>query len=192
MTRKKYGFWDAAGDITAALFAVPTCGASMVLSPTARGLVGNVLGGSGDDNSDTNNKMKQWEIQNEQWKTQMEAQKAELERLRKEREEENNKIKKNNEEINRLRAIINDPNKSEEDKNKARKRLVILEGENRKLKDSLRNLETKIKDKEQPLPAPSAPLGLSLPKFSAYDKMLIAAILVLIIYFLFLREDKKR
>ncbi|CAG8684002.1 2409_t:CDS:10, partial [Gigaspora margarita] len=73
---------------------------------------------------------------------------------------------------NKLRAIINDPNKSEEEKNTARKRLVILEGENRKLKDTLRNLNDKIKNKENSTPTPpSAPLGLSLPKLSAYDKI---------------------
>ncbi|CAI2184646.1 4131_t:CDS:2 [Funneliformis geosporum] len=49
----------AVGDITGALLAAPTFGASMVLSPTARGLVGNVLGGSGDDGNDTDNKLKQ-------------------------------------------------------------------------------------------------------------------------------------
>ena len=191
MTKKKYGFWDVAGDITGALLTPFTYGASLTLSPTARGLVGNVLGSSGSDSSDTDNKLKQWEIQNEQWKTQMETQKAELERLRKERQEEDKKIRKNNEEIDRLRTIINDPNKSDEEKDRARKRLVILEGENRKLKDNLRDLETKIKDKEQPLPAPSAPLGLSLPKLSSYDKMLMAAVALLIIYFLFLKEDRK-
>src|SRR4051794_13423016 len=123
----------------------------------------------------------------------MEAQKAEVERLRKDREEEDKKLKKNNKEIEKLRSIINDPTKSEEEKNNARKKLVLVEGENRKLKNNLKDLNDKIKNKENGVPPPpSAPLGLSLPKFSAYDKMLMAAVIVLIIYFLFLREDKKR
>ena len=47
------------------------------------------------------------------------------------------------------------------------------------------------KEKDKPiLPIPSTPW--KLPKLSAYDKLLAGAILVLIIYFLFLREDRKR
>ena len=193
MTRKKYGFWDAVGDLTGALLAVPTYGASLTLSPTARGLVGNVLGSGGsDDNSDTDNKLKQWEIQNKQWKTQMEANRAEVERLREERKKDEEAAKKNNEEIRRLKTIINDPNRSDEEKERARKRIVLLETENRKLKDKNKERDKQIEEKSKTPPAPSAPLGLSLPKLSAYDKLLAAAILVLIIYFLFLREDKKR
>ena len=94
MTRKKYGFWDAVGDLTGALLAVPTYGASLTLSPTARGLVGNVLGGRNNDDSDTDNKLKQWEIQNKQWKTQMKANQEEIERLRKEREKDEEAAKK--------------------------------------------------------------------------------------------------
>ena len=195
MAKKKYNFWSFCQDAVAVGFSTVTFGASMVLSPTARGLVGSMVDGfgGGDDSSEVNSKLKEWEIKNEQWKTQMEAQKAEIERLRKEREGENEKIKKNNEEIDRLRTIINDPNKSDDEKDRARKRIVILDGENRNLKKKVDDLETKIKGKEdEKLPAPGTPLGLSLPKFSAYDKLLAAAILVLIIYFLFLRDDKKR
>lgn len=192
MAKKKYGFWDAVGDITGAIFAPATFGASMVLSPTARGLVGNVLGGGESDSSDTDNKLKQWEIQNEQWKTQMKANQEEIERLRKERERDEGAAKKNNEEIRRLKTIIDDPNRSDEEKERARKRIVLLETENRKLRDKNKERDKQIEEKSKTPPAPSAPLGLSLPKLSAYDKLLAAAILVLIIYFLFLREDKKR
>jgi hypothetical protein len=62
--------------------------------------------------------------------------------------------------MDRLRAIINDPNRSDDDKNNARKKLVILEGENNNLKSRLRDLEDKLKDLEKnklPMPNPSTP-----------------------------------
>src|SRR5207248_10005214 len=110
----------------------------------------------------------------------------------KEKEKDENEIKKNNEEIRRLKTIIDDPNRSDEEKERARKRIVLLETENRKLKDKNKERDKQIEEKSKVPPAPSAPLGLSLPKLSAYDKMLIATVALLIIYFLFLREDKKR
>ena len=193
MTKKKYSFWDAALDITGALLVPATFGTSMVLSPTARGLVGNVLGGGSDDSS-TQQLLEQQKLQNEQYKLQMEERRAELERLRKEREKDEQKVKQNNEEIERLRLIINDPNKSDEDKNRARSRMIVLEDENRKLKAKLGELEKDIKKIEDDKPpAPTTPsIPWKFPKLSAYDKLLAGAILVLIIYFLFLREDKKR
>ncbi|CAG8575024.1 10837_t:CDS:2 [Ambispora leptoticha] len=83
------------GDIIGVVFAVPTFGASMVLSPTARGLVGDVLGGGDDDGGE------------------------EIERLRKEREKDEKEVKKNDEEIRRLKTIIDDPNRSDEEKERA-------------------------------------------------------------------------
>jgi hypothetical protein len=122
----------------------------------------------------------------------MEAQKAEVERLRKDREKDGKEVKKNDEEIRRLKTVIDDPNRSDEEKERARKRIVLLETENRKLRDKNKERDKQIEEKSKTPPAPSAPLGLSLPKFSAYDKMIMAAVLVLIIYFLFLREDKRK
>src|SRR6185503_1089166 len=119
----------------------------------------------------------------------MKANQEEIERLRKEREKDEEVAKKSDEEIRRLKTIIADPNRSDEEKEKARKRIVLLENENRKLRDKNKERDKQIEEKSKTPPAPSAPLGLSLPKFSAYDKMLMAAILALIIYFLFLRED---
>jgi chromosome segregation ATPase len=131
----------------------------MVLSPTARGLVGNVLGGSGDDNDNsTQQLLEQQKLQNEQYKLQVEERRSELERLRKEKEKDEQKLKQNNEEIDRLRLIINDPNKSEEDKNRARSRMIVLEDENRKLKNKLGKLETDIKKIEDEKPTvPTTP-----------------------------------
>ena len=195
MTKKKYGFWDAVGDITGAVLAVPTFGASMVLSPTARGLVGNVLGsGGGDDNSGIIQAQQNYQAQMEQWKLLSEERRKDLENLRKDKDEIAQKIKTNDEEMDKLRAIINDPNKSDEEKNNARRKLVILEGENESLKSRLGDLEKKIKDLEaEKPPTPTTPsIPWKFPKLSAYDKLLAGAILVLIIYFLFLREDKKR
>lgn len=188
---KKYGFWQVAGDITAAVLAVPTCGASMVLSPTARGLVGNILGGGGDDN-DSEKKIKELEIKSQEWKAQLAANQLEVERLRKEREKDEKKIKNNDEELNRLRAILNNPNASEEDKNRARQKVVLLESENRKLKDENRRRSNQIDEKSKAPPAPGSSLGYNLPKLGRYDKFLIAAVLLMLIYFLFLRDNKNK
>ena len=192
---KKYGFWSAAGDITGALLAPFTYGASLTLSPTARGLVENVLGGSSDNDNDSINQAQQnYQTQMEQWKLLSEERRQELERLRQKELEKEKQIKRNEEEINSLKSKIDDPNTSEEEKIKLKKRLIVLEDDNKKLKGELTIIRTQIKTKEDEKPivptTPSAPW--KLPKLSAYDKMLIAAVLVLIIYFLFLREDKKR
>ena len=194
MTRKKYGFWDAVGDLTGALLAVPTYGASLTLSPTARGLVGNVLGGSSDNDSDSINQTQQnYQAQMEQWKALSEERKKELERLREKEEEKQKQIKKNEEEINSLKSKLDNPNLSEEERNKLKKRLIVLEDENKRLKGELTTIKTQITSVENDKPPmPASPNSWKLPKLSAYDKMLMAAVLVLIIYFLFLREDKKR
>lgn len=194
MTKKKYGFWDAALDITGALLAPATFGTSMVLSPTARGLVENVLGSGGSDDNSTQQLLEQQKLQNEQYKLQVEERREELKKLRKEREKDEQKIKQNNEEIDRLRLIINDPNKSDEEKNRARSRMIVLEDENKKLKGKLGELEKEIKKIEDDKPSVpnNSSIPWKLPKLSAYDKLLAGAILVLIIYFLFLREDKRR
>ncbi|CAI2187227.1 8989_t:CDS:2 [Funneliformis geosporum] len=127
------------GDIVGVAFAVPTFGASMVLSPTARGLVGNVLGGGGSDDDNSERR-------------------KDLENLRKDKDETAQKIKTNDEEMDRLRAIINDPNKSDDEKNNARRKLIILEGENESLKSRLQDLEKKMKDLEaEKPPTPTTP-----------------------------------
>ena len=195
MAKKKYGFWDAVGDITGALLAGPTFGASMVLSPTARGLVGNVLGGSSDDdNSGIIQAQQNYQAQMEQWKALSEERRQELERLRKKEAEKEKQIKRNEEEINSLKTKLNDPNVSDEEKNKIKKRLIVLEDDNKRLKGELTAIQTQIKtaEDEKP-PTPTTPTTpWKFPKLSAYDKALIAGIMILIIYFLFLREDKKR
>ena len=56
---KKYGFGSAVGDFIGAIFAVPTYGASLTMSPTARGLVRKIIGSGGDDDSALNNKLKE-------------------------------------------------------------------------------------------------------------------------------------
>ena len=194
MTRKKYGFWDAVGDLTGALLAVPTYGASLTLSPTARGLVGNVLGGgSGNDSDSINQTQQNYQAQMEQWKALSEERRQELERLRQKETEKEKEIKRNEEEIKSLKSKLEDPNLSDEEKSKLKKRLIVLEDTNKRLKGELTTIKNQIETKENdkpPMPTPSTPW--KFPKLSAYDKMLIAAVLVLIIYFLFLREDKRK
>jgi len=71
----------------------------------------------------------------------MKANQEEIKRLRKEREKDEEAAKKNDEEIRRLKTVINDPSRSDEEKERARKRIVLLETENRKLRD--KNKESK-------------------------------------------------
>ncbi|CAI2184648.1 4132_t:CDS:10 [Funneliformis geosporum] len=94
----------------------------------------------------------------------MKANQEEVERLRKDREKDEEHAKKNNEEIRRLKTVIDDPNRSDEEKERARKRIVLLETENRKLRDKNKERDKQIEEKTKTPPAPSAPLGLSLPK----------------------------
>jgi hypothetical protein len=52
MTKKKYGIGSFIADGFAAVLAPATFGASLLISPTARNLVGDVFSnGSSDDNS---------------------------------------------------------------------------------------------------------------------------------------------
>lgn len=186
---KKYGFGSAVGDFIGAIFAVPTYGASLTMSPTARGIVAKIIGsGGGDDNDNTNKKLEEWKIQNEQWKAQMEANRAEVERLRKEREENDKQVKHNNNEVERLRAIINNPHSTDEEKNNAKKRIVLLEDEVRQLKNKNKKIDEDITNKSKTPLAPSKPW--SFPKLSLVDKALIAGGAVLLIYLL-IPEKKK-
>jgi hypothetical protein len=53
-------------------------------------------------------------------------------------------------------------------------------------------LEDKIKKVENDKPStPTLSIPWKFPKFSAYDKLLMTGVLSLLIYYLFLREDKK-
>ena len=101
MAKKKYGFWSAAGDLVGALLAGPTFGASMVLSPTVRGLVGNIFGsgGSDDDNSGIIQAQQNYQTQMEQWKLLSEERRKDLENLRKDKDEIKEKIRNNDEEM---------------------------------------------------------------------------------------------
>jgi len=204
MAKKNNKKWALIGAIAGLCAAPFTGGASLTmttaLASTGLGFAGGTVfgelteGGSGDDNSGIIQAQQNYQAQMDQWKALSEERRKDLENLRKDKDEITQKIKSNDEEMDRLRAIINDPNRSEEDKNNARKKLVILEGENENLKSRLRDLENKMKDLEnEKPPAPTTPsIPWKFPKLSAYDKLLVAAILVLIIYFLFLREDKRR
>ncbi|CAG8528565.1 2418_t:CDS:2 [Ambispora gerdemannii] len=130
MTKKKYGFGSFVGDFFGAILAVPTYGASLVMSPTARGLAGNIIGS---------------------------ANRAEIERLRKEREENDKKVKHNNDEIERLRAIINNPYSTDEEKKNAKRRIAILEDEIKQLKDRSKKIDNDIEDKSKTPSAPGKP-----------------------------------
>ena len=130
----------------------------------------------------------------EQWKALSEERRKELERLRQKETEKEKQIKRNEEEINSLKSKLNDSNISPEEKDKIKKRIAILDDDNKRLKGELTSIRTQIKtaEDEKP-PTPTTPTTpWKLPKLSAYDKLLAGAILVLIIYFLFLREDKRK
>jgi len=189
MAKKNYNFWTFVQDATAAVLAVPTYGASLLISPTARNLI---TSGGEDKDDNINNALKEWEIKNQQWETQIKANREELERLRKEREKKEEKFKQNNDEIDRLRTITNNPNSTKEEKNNARKRIVLLEDENKKLKEERNKLEKDIEEKSKN-PTPPAPTKpFNLPKLSTTDKVIIAGSLTLLIYFVFIKEDKNK
>jgi len=194
MAKKKYGFWSAVGDITGALLAPATFGASMVLSPTARGLVGNVLGDGGSDNDNsTQQLLEQQKLQNEQFNTMMKQNREELEKIRSERAKKEKKIKDNDKELDTLKSKLNNPDTTPEEKERIKKQIILLETDNKQLKEEIKKLikDEENKEKDKPtLPNPSTPW--KLPKLSMYDKALIAGIVILIIYFLFLKEDKKK
>jgi len=127
----------------------------------------------------------------------MEQNRAEVERIRQERTKVEKKIKQNEETASSLKNKLNDPNISVEEKERIKKQIIVLEEENKKLRldvEQKKNQE-KQKEKEKPTPPP-APVPTNLapkfPKLSAYDKALIAGILILIIYFIFFRDNKER
>jgi hypothetical protein len=87
----------------------------------------------------------------------MEANRVEVERLRQERADKESKIKNNNDEVARLNSIINDPNRTQEEKDNARKRIILLEDDNKKLRKNLDKLAKDIENKSKIPPAPSKP-----------------------------------
>ena len=162
MAKKKYGLSGLAGDIIGVVFAVPTFGASMVLSPTARGLVGDVLGGGGnDDDNNIQQLLEQQKLQNEQFKTMMEQNRAELEKIRKEREDKEKKIKDNEKELDALRSKLNNPDTTPEEKERIKKQIILLETDNKQLKQEVEKLkkDEENKEKEKPIlpPIPQTP-----------------------------------
>jgi len=170
--------------------------ASLVAAPFTGGLsllgllAPYVLGG--DDNG-LNQNLEIWKIQNEQYKIQTAANQAEVERLRKEREDLEQKQKHNNDEIARINSIINNPNSTEEERTNAKKRLVLLETDNKKLRKALDDLENIIKVKINNPPAPpSRPLGSYLPNLKFMDKIILAGGITLLVYLVIIKDDKKK
>lgn len=200
---KKKSNWALLGAVAGVCAAPFTGGTSLALTAAACGGLGFVggkvvesaLDNNSDDNSNIQTLQESWKIQNDQWKTMMEQNRAEIERMRQERIKKEEKIKKNDQEIDNLKSKLNDPNISEEEKKTIRNKLIIFEDDNKQLKKEIEKLkkdeEKKEKEKPTPPPTPTSLPGLNLPKFSAYDKLLVAAIAIIIIYYLFLR-DKKR
>jgi len=188
---KKYNLWSLCQDITAVAFAVPTYGASMVLSPTARNLTSKIADNmNNNDDSNINSKLKEWEIKNDQWKAQQETNRLEVERLRKEREENDKKFKNNNDEIARTKAIINNPNSSKEEKSNAKKRIILLETEIKNIKAKNNRIEKDIKEKSQPTPPPSKPW--IFPKLGLTSKIIIASSAVLLVYLVIDKKKKEK
>jgi predicted RNase H-like nuclease (RuvC/YqgF family) len=139
---------------------VPTLLASAGLGFVGGKVIESAVDGGSDDNEGINQAQENYKSQLEQYKILSDERRKDLERLQKELEETTQKIKINDEEMDRLRAIINDPNRSEDEKNDARKKLITIEGENEDLKRRLRDLEDKIKKVEND--KPSTPT-LSIP-----------------------------
>nr|CAG8563169.1 14964_t:CDS:10 [Entrophospora candida] len=114
---------------TAALFTVPICEASLILSPTARGIAGKIINSDGGDSG--NNALDRTD-------------REKIERLRKEAEQEKEKVKHDNEEVDRLNTVINNFHASEEEKSNARKHIVLLEDENKDIKEKLSKIGKKL------------------------------------------------
>ena len=188
---QNYNFWSFCQDVTAAVFAVPTYGASLTISPTARGLAEKIIGGN-DQESSANKALDQWKVQNEQWKLQMEANREETKRLREEREANEKKAKANNDEVDRLRSIITNPHSSDEEKKNAKKRIVLLETEVKNLKERNKKLDSDITNKSKTPPAPSRPWLSYLPNLGFTDKVIMAGGITLITYLLISKEEKKK
>jgi septal ring factor EnvC (AmiA/AmiB activator) len=205
MAKKNKTNWALLGAVAGVCLAPFTGGASLamagkVLVPTllASGGLGFIGGKvveaavdnvSGDDGSLDKN-LEVWKVQTDQWKALMDANRAEVERLQKERENNFNAFKQNNDEVARLNAIINDPNRTEEEKSNARKRIVLLEDENKQLKEKMDKIDKKLEELSKAPVAPSRPWSSYLPNLSAFDKIILASGTVLILY-LIIPTDKK-
>jgi hypothetical protein len=87
----------------------------------------------------------------------VEANREEAKRLREEKEANDKTIKHNNDEITRLNAIISNPHSTEEERENARKRIVLLEDENKELKAKNKKLDNDISKKSSIPSAPSKP-----------------------------------
>jgi len=95
-----------------------------------------------------------------------------------------------------LNNKLNDPNISAEEKERIKKQIIVLEEDNRKLKQSVeqkkKQEQQKEKEKPTPPPAPVPSFTSNLPKLSTTDKLIIAGALSLTVYFLFLRDNRDR
>lgn len=193
--------WGLIGGIAGACLAPFTGGATLAWTAVAakvglgfaggKVLEGTGLLDSGSNSNDSNasQNLEAFKLQTEQWKELIKAREEESKRLREEKDEENKKIKHNNEEIDRLRSVINSPHASEEEKKNAKKRIVILEDENKDLKDKLNKIDKKLDELSKTPPAPSR--SWNLPNLKLIDKVLIAGGVVLLIY-LIIPESKKK
>ena len=199
MAKKKTN-WPLLGVIVGICAAPLTGGASLamagkVLVPTllasgGLGFVGGkvveaaVDGSNDDDNSRLDKTLEEWKIKNAQWEAQIKADQEETKRLREERK----KLKHNNEEITRLQTIINNPHSSEEEKSNARKRIILLEDENKDLKEKLDKINEKLEELSKTPPPPEKPW--TFPELGLMDKVIIAGGIVLLVYMLI--PDKKK
>jgi len=186
MAKNNYNFWTFVQDLTAAVLAVPTYGTSLLISPTARKLVS---GGNNEDNN-ANQTLESWKIQNQQWEAQVKANQTEIKRLSDEIEKKDKQIKKNEFEADQQRAIVNNPNSTEEEKSNARKRLILIEDENKKLKEEKRKYGKEREEKSKTPPAPPKPF--SLPEIGATTKVIVAGSVLLLVYLVFIKEDKNK
>jgi len=82
-----------------------------------------------------------------------EERRQELERLRQKEIEKEKEIKRNEEEIKSLKTKLEDPNLTDEEKNKLKKRLVVLEDTNKRLKGELTTIKNQIEKKEGDKPS---------------------------------------
>ena len=168
---------------------IPTLAASAGLGFVGGKVIESALGND-SDNSGIDQTQQNYQAQMEHHKALAEERRLELERLRKREEEKEKQIKLNEEEIKAIKSKIDDPNLSDEEKEKLKKRLIVLEDDNKRLKGELITIKNEIENKEKEnIPLPTLPW--QFPKFSAYDKLLMTGVLTLIIYYLFLKEDKK-
>src|SRR5690348_4774791 len=122
----------------------------------------------------------------------MAANQAERDRLREEKEKNDKDKKKNDDEVARLNAIINNPHSTEEEKKNARNRIVLLEGEIKELKAKNKKLDENIEKLSKNPPLPSRSFSSYLPKLSVFDKLIAAGAISLMLYVVFIKEDKKK